>query len=200
MKRNTDMAQSGEVHLNPVTGERVVVRISPKDTGEDFLVADLYIRPGGAVVGEHVHPALEEKFTVIRGQVGFSVDGHKDIAGPGRTLVVLPGRAHDWWNAGPDEALVRVEIRPGARFQQMVMNIYGLARDGKTNRKGMPNLFQLALISQEFADVVYFTHPPRAIQRVLFAVLGPIGRLLGYRGSYPAYVDYAPAETAALED
>ncbi|HZP60699.1 MAG TPA: cupin domain-containing protein [Opitutaceae bacterium] len=194
------MPLTGEVHINPVTGERAVVRVNPTGSGEDVLIADLYIRPGGAVVGEHVHPAIEESFTVVHGQVGFSVNGRKDVAGPGRTLVVPAGAAHDWWNAGPDEALVRVKIRPGARFQQMIMNIYGLARDGKTNRKGMPNLFQLALISQEFADVVYFTNPPRPVQRVLFALLAPIGRLLGYRGSYPHYVNHRPAEVAALED
>jgi quercetin dioxygenase-like cupin family protein len=194
------MAQTGEVYINPVTGERAVVRVSPKDSADGLMVADLYIRPGGAVVGEHVHPSIEERFTVIRGQVGFTVSGRKDVAGPGQVLVVPPGVAHDWWNAGREEALVRVEIRPGARFQQMVMNIYGLAQDGKTNKNGMPNLFQLALISQEFSDVVYFTKPPLAVQRILFAVLAPIGRLLGYRGSYPAYVDRAPAERVALEE
>jgi hypothetical protein len=61
------------------------IRLHPRVKSNKQRVADLYIRPGGAVVGEHVHPSIEERFTVIRGQVGFSVDGRKDVAGSGRT-------------------------------------------------------------------------------------------------------------------
>ena len=194
------MAKTGEVYLNPVTGERAVVRVSPQQSGGELMLADLYIAPGGAVVGEHVHPVIEERFTVHRGQVGFTIDGRRDIAGPGRTLIVPPGVAHDWWNAGPEEALVRVEIRPGARFQEMIRNLFGLAQDGKTDKKGLPNLLQLSLIAREFADVVYFTSPPPAVQRVLFAVLAPIARLCGYRGSYPEYLKRGPSAIVPLED
>jgi quercetin dioxygenase-like cupin family protein len=194
------MGRKGDVHINPVTGERAVVRVSPDENGGELMVADLHIRPGGAVVGEHVHPSIEEKFTVLRGQVGFKLAGKTAVAGPGQTLVLPPGVAHDWWNAGSEEALVRVEIRPGARFQEMVMNIFGLAQDGKTNAKGLPSLLQLSLFAPEFADVVVFTRPPPSVQRVIFGVLGPIARLLGYRGSYPQYVNRAPAEVVALPD
>jgi quercetin dioxygenase-like cupin family protein len=194
------MGRKGDVHINPVTGERAVVRVSPDENGGELMIADLHIRPGGAVVGEHIHPTIEEKFTVLRGRVGFKLEGKKAIAEPGQTLVLPPGVAHDWWNAGSEEALVRVEIRPGARFQDMVLNIFGLAQDGKTNAKGLPNLLQLSLFAPEFADVVVFTQPPRAVQRILFGMLGPIARLLGYRGSYPQYLNRAPSEvTSATE-
>jgi hypothetical protein len=51
------MSKAGHVVENPVTGERGVVRIGTEQTGGELLVVDLYIRPGGAVVGEHLHPA-----------------------------------------------------------------------------------------------------------------------------------------------
>lgn len=51
----------------------------------------------------------------------------------------------------------------------------------------MPNLFQTALFSLEYEDVLYFTSPPRWIQKILFTVIAPFARLLGYRGSYPEY-------------
>ncbi len=194
------MGKKGDVHINPVTGERAVVRVSPDENGGGLMVADLYIRPGGAVVGEHIHPSIEERFTVLRGRVGFKLAGRKAVAEPGQTLVLPPGVAHDWWNAGTEEALVRVEIRPGARFQDMVLNIFGLAQDGKTNAKGLPGLLQLSLFAPEFSDVVVFTTPPPAVQRILFGTLGPIARLLGYRGSYPQYVNRAPSEVVALTD
>jgi len=35
-------------------------RIGTEQTGGELLVANMYIRPGGAVVGEHLHPAIED--------------------------------------------------------------------------------------------------------------------------------------------
>jgi hypothetical protein len=34
-----------------VTGERAVIRISAEQTAGELLVADLYVRPGGAITG-----------------------------------------------------------------------------------------------------------------------------------------------------
>ena len=194
------MAKFGNVYENPVTCERAVVRVDPADTGGSLMIADLYLRPKGAIVGEHVHPSIEERFTVIRGKVGFRLGGRASEAAQGQSLVVPPGTPHDFWNAGDGEALVRVEIRPGDRFQQMILNLFGLAQDGKTNRKGMPNLLQVALISREFSDVVYFTKPPKAVQSALFGILAPIARVAGYRGSYPEYLSRPPSGRAELED
>ena len=65
--------------------------------------------------------------------------------------------------------------------------MFGLANAGKTNARGMPGLLQLALIGREFQDVMRFTRPPRAVQAVMFGLLGPLGRMRGYRGIYPEY-------------
>jgi hypothetical protein len=101
---------------------------------------------------------------------------------------VPAGVSHDWWNAGQEEAHVVVEVSPAEKVKEMITNLFGLARDGKTNQKGMPNLLQAALFAGEFEDVLYFTSPPRAVQKVLFSVLAPIAWALGYRSTYPRYV------------
>lgn len=193
------MSKAGDVIENPVTGERAVVRIGTEQTGGKLLIVDLYIRPEGAVMGEHVHSAIEERFTVFRGRVGFRLSGQVTTAELGKRLTVLAGVAHDWWNSGSEEALVRVEIRPAVRFEAMILNAFGLAQDGKVDRRGMPNLLQLAVFAREFDDVIQFTHPPRVVQRVLFGLLAPIARRLGYRGSYPEYLARGPTEIVDVE-
>jgi quercetin dioxygenase-like cupin family protein len=193
------MSRAGDVGENPITGERAVVRVGTEETGGELLVADVYVRPGGAVAGEHVHPVIEESFTVVSGRVGFRLDGRESIAEPGERLRVPAGVAHDWWNAGEEEAHVVVEVSPAARFEEAIANTFGLAQDGKTDAKGMPNLLQLALLAREFEDVLYFTSPPRAVQRLLFGALAPIARLLGYRGSYPEYLERGPSERIEVE-
>lgn len=193
------MSRRGDVFENPVTGERVVVRVGTEESGGDRLVADLYIRPGGAVAGEHVHTRIEEWFTVRRGRVGFRFDGQETIAPLDRRMHAPVGVAHDWWNAGDEEAHVVVEVAPGARFEEMIKNLYGLAQDGKTDPRGMPNLLQAALFAREFEDVLRFTKPPRLVQRVLFAALAPVARLMGYRGSYTEYLERGPSAKVEVE-
>ena len=193
------MSRAGEVFENPVTGERVVVRVGTEESGGELLVADLYVRPGGGVAGEHVHARIEEWFTVQEGRIGFRLDGRESIARPNVRLHLPAGVAHDWWNAGEEEARVMVEVRPGARFEEMIKNLYGLAQDGKTDAKGMPNLLQAALFAREFEDVLWFTKPPRPVQKVLFTALVPVARVLGYRGSYPEYVGRGPSERIEVE-
>ena len=184
------MSKVGEVFENPVTGERAVVRVG-EESGAELTITDLYVRPGGAVAGEHVHPDIEEVFTVARGRVGFRLDGREDITDPGRRLVAPPGVAHDWWNAGEEEAHVVVELRGEeerlARFEAMISTLFGLARDGKTDAKGRPNILQAALFAHEFDDVIRFTRPPRLVQKLLFGALAPVAGLLGYRATYPGY-------------
>ena len=70
----------------------------------------------------------------------------------------------------------------------MILNAFGLAQDGRVDRKGMPNFLQLVVFAREFSDVVRFTRPPHLVQRVLFGLVAPFARLLGYRGSYPEYL------------
>jgi len=92
-----------------------------------------------------------------------------------------------------------VELRPAARFEAMIRNAFGLAQDGKVNKRGMPNLLQLAVFAREFADVIQFTRPPRIVQGILFGLLTPPARLLGYRGSYPEYLTRQPSSTISVE-
>jgi len=185
------MSKAGEVYENPVTGERAVVRAGTEETGGGHLVVDLYVAPGGAVAGEHIHQDIEETFTAVRGRVGFRLDGREDVAGPTRRLVVPPGVVHDWWNAGKEEAHVivelRGEIRRLERFELMISTLYGLARDGKTDAGGRPSILQASILAREFDDVITFSRPPRFVQRLLFGTLAPVAHLLGYRAAYPEY-------------
>ena len=142
----------------------------------------------GAVAGEHIHPGFQESFQVISGRRGTRVDGVERMLTAGEKAVAVPGTWHDFWNAGEEEAHVLVEFWPlYPRFEQMIGTLYGLANAGKTNSKGMPSPLQLALTGREFQDVAQFAKPPRAVQRVMFGLLGPIGRMRGYRGIYPEY-------------
>jgi quercetin dioxygenase-like cupin family protein len=175
----------GEVWENPVTRERATILALPHQNPEGRATAELTALVGARVVGEHRHPALVERFTVLEGELTMKLDGWTSVLGEGETAVVEAGAWHDWWNGGDRDARARVEITPGERFAHMIETLFGLARLGHTNAKGLPDPLQLALFAQEFSDVIEFRSPPRAVQRALFGALAPIARRRGYRGTYP---------------
>ena len=176
----------GEVLENPVTREHAVVLELPWQNTEGRAVAELTALPGARVAGEHLHPALDERFSVLRGELTVVRDGRRSVLHAGESAHIAPGVWHDWWNEAQEDAVVRVEITPGERFVHMIETLFGLAREGHVNAKGMPNPLQLALTAQEFSDVIVFRKPPRAVQRLVFSALTPIAIRRGYRATYPS--------------
>ena len=69
------MLKAGEVYENPVTGERAVIRIGTDTTDGERLVVDLYVHPDGAVMGEHIHPGMEERLRCCAVGLGFGLGG-----------------------------------------------------------------------------------------------------------------------------
>jgi mannose-6-phosphate isomerase-like protein (cupin superfamily) len=183
------LSRYGDLYENRVTGERAVVLQGDEDGAGAPGLVHLTVRTGGAVIGEHAHPRLQERFRVVAGTLGTRLDGVERTLAAGDEATVPPGMPHDWWNAGDGEASVLVELSPpDPRFEAVIATLWGLANAGRTNAKGMPGPLQLALLGREFADVIRFTKPPAAIQKVMFGVLGALGRLRGYRGVYPEYL------------
>ncbi len=145
------------------------------------------MQPGGAVAGEHIHHDFDERFTVEAGRIGFRLDGSESVAGLGEVVEIPRGSWHDWWNAGEAECVARVRVSDGVRFLLMIENLFGLARDGHSNEKGMPDPLQLAMFATEFRDVIVLKRPPAALQSLVFGALRPIAKVRGYTGTYPQY-------------
>jgi quercetin dioxygenase-like cupin family protein len=186
------MIQAGDVIENPVTGERLVFLKTSLETNGEAVVLETFVGPNGFVAAAHVHPRQEERFLVLRGTVGFRLGREKIVAGPGQRLTVPARTAHKFWNAGDDEAHFVCEVRPALQFEQLIETMYGLAADGKTNRKGMPNPLRLAVIARHHFDDVRLPFPPEWMQRLGLALGAPVGRVLGYQATYlPAAVDNA---------
>ena len=203
---DTAAIRVGALYENPVTGERGVVRVPPQEANGHLLVVDLYLRPGGRVAGEHVHPVTTESFTVVEGQLAVRHDGRSLDAGPGTRVQVAPGVAHDFWNASGEEVRVLVEVQPGERLEQLIRQLFLSAQDGRTDAKGRPRPLLAAVLAREFADTMRFTSPPQLVQRALFGLLAPVARATGHRALDPEYLrrelpvvdlEPLPAEIAA---
>jgi hypothetical protein len=123
---------------------------------------------------------------VLEGRVGFKVGGKKVVLAPGDGVTVLPRTAHKFWNAGDGRARFTCEVRPAMAFEQLIETMFGLAADGKTSKKGMPNPLRLAVIARHHFDDVRLPLIPHALQRAALALGAPIGKAFGYRVAYEA--------------
>lgn len=181
------MAKAGDVINNPITGERITFLKTAKDTGGSLLQFELVAQPGGFPVGAHTHPKQEERFHILSGQISVWLDGQAHHYTAGDELVITAATPHYWTNTGREELKMIIELRPALDWETFFESMFGLARDGKTDKKGQPNPFQMAIIADKFRDEagpVTLTH--RLIFK-LIPLLAVFGRWMGYKAVYPEY-------------
>lgn len=178
------MIRTGDILENPVTGERLRFITTAADTNGELTVVECTLQPDGFVAAAHVHPFQTERFEIKQGTVGFRVGGDTIEAEAGDVIVVEPGTAHKFWNAGEGEAVFVTEVSPALRFEALIETMYSLAADGRTNKKGMPNPLRLAVIAKEHFDDVRLPFPPAWMQKLGLAMGAPVGRALGFAATY----------------
>jgi quercetin dioxygenase-like cupin family protein len=179
------MAYRGQTLQNPASGERITFRQTAAETGGELVAIDLELPPGARVPGGlHLHPKQEERFEVVKGTMRFRMRRKRVVAGPGQVVVVAPGVPHDFANVGDEPALVRVDIRPALKMEQLFETAVALAEQGRTMRNGIPKPLDLALFTCEFENEVQGAFPPRWVQRLALAPLAWLARRRGHGARY----------------
>jgi mannose-6-phosphate isomerase-like protein (cupin superfamily) len=182
------MAYAGQVLENPVRGERIVFRKTSADTDGELLALELFRASDG-----HVHPQQEERFELVQGTMKFRRGLKTVFARAGDTVVAPPRVAHRFENAGNEPVHVLVEVGPALRMEQLFATASALAREGLTNRKGMPKPLELALFVRDFEREVRAPFPPASVVRAIMAPLVWLAARRGldehYRGPSPVSVD-----------
>ena len=188
------MIVSGQLVTNNVTGETLVFRTTAAESGGSVVVVETFVEPNGAVAAAHVHPAQQEVFEIVAGELEFRLGKETVIARPGDRLTVPAGTPHRFRNVGEETAHFVCEVSPALGFEQLIETMFGLAADGKVNGKGLPNPLRLAVIARHHFGDVRLPFPPAWLQRLGLAVGAPLGRLVGYRPTYES----APQAPTAL--
>ena len=194
------MAKRGDTIEHPITGEKITFLETSEETDDEYALAELRVRPNGFVAAPHIHPYAQESFEIRSGMFVFAVNGAERRVQVGERATVPAGTAHAWWNAGEDEGVAIVEFRPALKAEEFFESFFGLAQDGKVSpRTGVPNVLWLASIFQTYRDFGYIARPPLLVQRAVFAPLGALAKLLGYRLPRPyPYADVARSQPSSV--
>lgn len=177
-------------------GARIVVSESqrltfvrtPAETDGELLEVRARYRPDSPEPPAHYHPNQREEFEVLEGAFQTVIDGEEAVYRAGDSFTVPEGTVHWMRNVASEPGELRWEIRPALRTADLLAAFWSLERD-RGGTEGGPGLLQAAVILPEFYDEFRLASPPFVVQRLLFGVLAPVGRALGYRGSAAFSVD-----------
>jgi quercetin dioxygenase-like cupin family protein len=127
----------------------------------------------------HLHPAQEEHFEVLAGELTARVDGGPERKlHAGETLDIPRGTKHQMWNAAAAEARVRWKTTPAGRTEDWFRSVDRLVRDAGGKQPG-PLAF--APLLEEYGDVFRLAVGPDAVVRPALRALGALGRLRSRR-------------------
>jgi mannose-6-phosphate isomerase-like protein (cupin superfamily) len=175
----------GELIVDPVLRQRY--RFEPlSDDDGDFLRIHTWVQPGGGVT-PHVHPTMDERFTVHEGEAEFLSGRRWTAAGPGESAHVPPGTRHSYRNRSNEVAYVVCDARPPETLQDFLQDAATLNRSGVLTRHALPKtpgaVLQAMVLAQHYGDMVelhFPPMPPRPLQRLIVPPLARLGARRGY--------------------
>jgi mannose-6-phosphate isomerase-like protein (cupin superfamily) len=173
---------------NPVTGDRTTFLATAEETNGELLKYRSEVPAGSPGVPFHYHLAFTERFEVLEGRLDIRLGERENhvVLEPGQSAFVPLDTPHRFWNGSAEPVVFVTEIRPARKMEQSLRAEYGLARDGKTNEKGVPtNIFELALLYA--LSESYLVGMPQFLQEGVFGALARIARWRGYDPEFSEY-------------
>jgi quercetin dioxygenase-like cupin family protein len=130
------MTRAGDVFENPATRETGRIITGASDTAGRYMQSETRVRPGGAVSVVHRHPGCTERFEVLEGELTVQLDGRTRTLQSGEQVTIAPGAAHHCANGSQQDVVFRFDVWPAARFEAMVVTLFALGMEGKTDAQG----------------------------------------------------------------
>jgi mannose-6-phosphate isomerase-like protein (cupin superfamily) len=133
---------------NPIIKDRVTFIETAAETDGKYTAMLLDLAPNGR--NElHTHKSFDEIFTVCEGRLGLQLGSAQFILEVGESVRVKAGDEHCFFNpSNTERAVAHVMLDTASKGLEISLQVaYGLARDGRTNRKGIPyNPLHLAML------------------------------------------------------
>ena len=175
---------TSELVEDPVLRQRYIFRPGTDSAGSPVVEIELWVDHGGGVT-PHVHPFMEERFTVISGRADVLSGRTWQSLKPGETAVVPPHTRHAFRNRSGGTAHLRVEVHQPEGLQPFLEDVAALSRGGHLMRPGLPRtltgLLASSVLARHYRDTSRLLFPPPLVQGLLMDPLAGIGVRRGFR-------------------
>ena len=147
-----------------------------EETGGDRFKTRMELDEPGELP-PHRHPAAEESYEVIAGELEVQIDGEWSTVTTGQKVVIPPDTEHAFKNTGLAE-VINIH-QPAMRFEEFFRGFHTL----KTERgvpmppNGLKSSILLAMLVVAYDDEQRIVSPPHWV----FKILARLGHLLGYQ-------------------
>lgn len=178
------MIKQGDIIENRRTGQRMIFLQTWAETNGTLLQIECFSPLTMAKDPEHIHPFQENRFRIISGELIFYINGKEHRAIAGDVVNVPKNVPHYFRNPGPVEAHYIQEFFPALKIDGFFETFFALARDGKLNKAGAPGIFRTSLIMLAHEKEFRLTKPDWFIQKLIFKLIAPVGKYLGYKDVY----------------
>jgi len=157
-------------------GEKLIFREIQKEPDGDRLLVENYVTPTHGPV-MHTHWLQDESLTIIKGQIGYQVQGQPaQYANEGETVLFKRGVPHRFWNAGQEVLHCQGWIKPANTIVFFLSSIY--AAQNKSG-KAQPEQFDAAYLLTRYSSEYDLPEIPRFVKKVIIPITYYIGKLLG---------------------
>jgi len=182
------MPTKGQILTNPASGDIYEFLETAKDTNGQRVTMKMTLKSKGELVPNHFHALQDEHFEVVSGNLTILLDGKKHVLTQGEKMTLPKNEPHNHYNANNETVVFIQSVTPALDFDYLLENIIGLTIDGKMPN-GKAGLIQELVTLKYLDSKSYLANIPQGIQKFLMNVIGPIGRMFGYRAIYKKYSD-----------
>jgi quercetin dioxygenase-like cupin family protein len=180
------MATKGQVLTNPHTRDIFEFIETSADTSGERVTIKMTLNSRGQLVPEHLHTLQEEHYEVLSGTFTGVYEGQSRELRKGESITLPVNKPHNHFNNSDEPAVIIQTVSPALDFEYFIESLIGLASDGKMPN-GKAGLMQELVTLKYIDSKAFLASIPLGLQKVLMNVLGPIGRLVGYRAIYKKY-------------
>jgi quercetin dioxygenase-like cupin family protein len=182
------MPLKGQILSNPNTGDIYEFLETAKDTNGERVSIKMTLKSKGELVPNHLHALQDEHFEVLSGNLTILLDGKQQILTAGEQITLPKNKPHNHYNTDNEPVVFIQSVSPALDFDYLLENIIGLTIDGKMPN-GKAGLVQELVTLKYLDSKSYLANIPIGLQKFLMNVVGPIGRMFGYRAIYKKYSD-----------
>ena len=143
--------------FNPIIKDNITFVKTSADTNGELTWLSVELAPKGGN-DLHFHENFEETFIAVEGTLGITLEDKELFLEPGESMTVPINVLHRFYNPNNHSIRFETKVKPANRnLEEFLQIIYGLARDGKTNKKSIPtNIHDIGILS-----LIGETSPPK---------------------------------------